>query len=155
MYNRLPYGVVSNSVCRMRENCSFAFLCFVNRAIHDGIACYAHFYRAFLVFGSESCGAGGLSLFCRLLLYRTGALIQGKEVSRGSIKTVVPWLPICKTGNYRIGTPIFRFFPDLCRPYFADGVLARPRSSGPIVSPAGSARAPRGLGPLPERTPPA
>ena len=58
VYNGLSYGVVGNSVCRTREGCStLAFPCAVNRVIHDGIACYAHFHNACLLvfgfFGSE------------------------------------------------------------------------------------------------------
>ena len=57
VYNWLSYGVVGNSVCRTWESGSFAFPCAVNRVIHDGIACYAHFHNACLLvfgfFGSE------------------------------------------------------------------------------------------------------
>ncbi|OUQ15714.1 hypothetical protein B5E77_04950 [Lachnoclostridium sp. An131] len=33
----------------MWESCTLAFPCSVNRVIHDGIACYAHFHNAFLL----------------------------------------------------------------------------------------------------------
>ena len=52
MYNWLFYGVVGNSVCRTWESGSFAFPCAVNRVIHDGIACYAHFHNAFFCLGT-------------------------------------------------------------------------------------------------------
>ena len=48
VYNWLSYGVVGNSVCRTWESCTLAFPCAVNRVIHDGIACYAHFHNASL-----------------------------------------------------------------------------------------------------------
>ena len=57
VYNWLSHGIVGNSVCRMWESCTLAFPCSVNRVIHDGIACYAHFHNAcllvFAFFGSE------------------------------------------------------------------------------------------------------
>ena len=63
LYNQLLYEVVGNSVYRMWESCHLTLPYSVNGFIHAGIACYAHFYNVcLLVFDSEYCGAGGLSL---------------------------------------------------------------------------------------------
>ena len=83
VYNWLSYGIVGNSVCRMWESCTLAFPCAVNRVIHDSIACYAHFHNAcLLVFGSEQCGAGGLSLvfsFCFFTVHEHSGIASNIE----------------------------------------------------------------------------
>ena len=69
VHNLLSYGVVGKSVCRMWESCTLAFPCSANGLFHDGIVSYTHFHGAglmvFSFFGSEYCGAGGLSLLLR------------------------------------------------------------------------------------------
>ena len=91
----------------MWESCSLAFPCAVNRVIHDGIACYAHFHNAIFKFRN---------IIDRLFLL----LCSDNRISRYrlcNLNILIPTMSILSTKHY------VRFISNNLSPFFLCDIL--------------------------------